>query len=174
MNRLIFAASLMLLLLGCGGGALSMTEYAETLNVRISDMAGRLEAMDARVTATPTIEEVRLVLSEAVAARTEFQESLTALDPPRELTDIHNDLVDIHARIITAQEAFSARAGTAASLDEVVNSTESEAYQAVQIESLELCRDLQARIDATAAFEIVAGTPWIATGKEVVRVALGC
>ncbi|MCP4967766.1 MAG: hypothetical protein GY926_21345 [bacterium] len=170
MNRLIFATSLVLLLLGCGGGTLSMTEYAETLDLLVSDLGGELEAMDGRVAETPTVEEAQLVLGEALTARTEFQESLTELDPPSEVTDIHNDLVDLHARVITAQQAFAAEAATATSLDEVLNSTESEAYQAVQIELLELCPDLQARFDATAVF---ADIPWMG-GGEVVRVVLGC
>ncbi len=174
MNRLIFSTSLMLLLLGCGGGTLSMTEYAETLALLVSETGGKLEALDARVTGTPTVEEARLALSEALTARAEFQESLTELDPPRELADIHTDIVDIRARVIAAQGAFAARAAAATSLDEVLNSAESGAYQAVQVELLELCPDLQARIDATAVLEIVADTPWIGTGREVVRVALGC
>ena len=164
MNRLIFATSLMLLLLGCGGGTLSMTEYAEALDLLASDP-------DIHGFETPTVEEARLVLGEALTARTEFQESLTELDPPRGLADLHNDLVDLHARIITVQGAFAAQAATATSLDEMLNSTESEAYQAVQIELLELCPDLQARVDALAD---LAGNPWIGTGREVVRVAFGC
>jgi hypothetical protein len=170
-NRLIFATSLMLLLLGCGGGTLSMTEYGETLDLLVSDLGGKLEAMDVRVTETPTVEEARRVLGEALTARTEFQESLTELDPPRELTDIHNDIVDLHARIITVQGAFAAQAATATSIDEILNSTESEAYQAVQIELLELCPSLQARFDARAA---LAGNPWIGPRRDVVRVAFGC
>ena len=71
MNRLIFATSLLLLLLGCGGGTLSMTEYSETLDLLVSDLGGKLEAMDVRVTETPTVEEARLVLGEALTARTE-------------------------------------------------------------------------------------------------------
>jgi hypothetical protein len=163
----------MLLLLGCGGGTLSMTEYAESLDLLASDLGGKLEAMDVRVTETPTVDEARLVLGEALAARTEFQESLTELDPPRELAAIHNDLVDLGARIITVQGAFAAQAATATSLDELLNSTESEAYQAVQIELFEPCHDLQARIDAIAD---LAGIPWIGigTGREVIRVAFGC
>ena len=171
MNRLIFATSLMLLLLGCGGGTLSMTEYAATLDLLVSDLGGELEAMDVRVTETPTVEEARLVLGEALTARTEFQQSLTELDPPRGFADLHNDLVDLHARLITVQGAFAAQAATATSLDEMLNSTESEAYQAVQIELMELCPDLQARVDALAD---LAGNPWIGTGREVVRVAFGC
>ncbi|MCP5028471.1 MAG: hypothetical protein GY929_19515 [Actinomycetia bacterium] len=170
MSRLVLAASLVLLLLGCGGSALSMTEYAESLDLLVSDLGGELEAMDVQVAETPTIEEAQLVLGEALSARTEFQESLTELDPPSEVAGIHNDLVDLHARVITSQQAFAARAATATSLDEVLNSSESEAYQAVQIEMSELCPDLQARFDSTAVF---ADIPWIG-GREVVRVVLGC
>ena len=148
-----------------------MTEYGETVDLLASDLGGKLTVLDVRVTETPTVEEARLVLGEALTARTEFQASLTELDPPRELTDIHNEIVDLHAGIITVQRAFAARAATATSLDEMLNSTESEAYQAVQIELLELCPDLQARFDARAA---LAGTPWIGPGRDVVRVAFGC
>ena len=103
-----------------------------------------------------------------------IQEAFVALDPPDQLADLHTDLLDLHAHIITAQQAFSERAQTSTALEELDQSSEAQAYRAMQTEALALCQELQARIDATADLEIVFDTPWLSTGREVVRVAFGC
>jgi hypothetical protein len=163
------------MLMACGGGGVSLTEYAETLEAVAFDTSGQLEAGDARMsTGTPTIETAREVLTQALDTRAEFQENLTALDPPEEIADIHADLVDLHARILTAQEAFAARAETATGLEELDQSAEAQAYRAMQTD-LSLCQELQARIDATADHAAFADVPWVPGDlKEVVEVTLWC
>ncbi len=175
MRRALAVGCLAVVLGGCGGGV-SLTEYAGTLEALATDMGEQFEAGDARMsTGTPTIEDAREVLAEALDVRGEFQEALTALDPPDEVADLHADLVDLHARIISAQEAFAARAETATGLEELEQSTEGQAYRAMVAESVSVCQEFQARIDATADRDIFVDTPWIPGDlKEVVEATFGC
>ncbi len=176
MRSALAAGCLAVMLVGCGGGGASLTEYAEALEALASEMGEQLEAGDVRMsTGSPTIEDAREVLTGALHVRAEFQESLTALDPPNVVGDIHADLVDLHARIITAQEVFAARAKTAIELEELDQSIEAQAYRAMVAESVALCEGLQSKIDATAAHAAFADVPWIpGKMKEVVEVTLGC
>jgi hypothetical protein len=175
MRSALAVGCLAVVLVGCGGGGVSLTEYAETLEALAFDASGQLEAGDARMSiGTPTIETAREVLTQALAVRAEFQEGLTALDPPEEIADIHAGLVDLHARILTAQEVFAARAETATGIEELDESVEAQAYRAMQTD-VSLCQELQARIDATATHAAFTDVPWIPGDlKEVVEVTLWC
>jgi hypothetical protein len=124
---------------GCGGGELSMTDCAESLEVLAFEMSAQLETGDAQVSATPTIETLRAVLPRAVDVRAESQESVIALAPPAELADLHTDLADLHARIVVAQETLPARAETANGFEELDESAEALAYSATQTEKLNRC-----------------------------------
>jgi hypothetical protein len=172
----LVAGCLTLALVACGGGSLSLTEYAERLDALAVELGEQLVAGDARMsTGTPTLADAQQVLTDALAARTDFQEGLTALDPPDEFADVHSDLVEVHSRIIAAQEAFVARTATAATLEELDQSAEAEVYRAIGTEAASLCEELRATINATADREVFADTPWIPEDmKEVVEVMFGC
>ncbi len=173
--RSALAVGLTVLVVACGGGGGSLTEYAETLETLAFDMRSQLEAGDAEVAGTPTLETAREVITQALDTRAEFQADVTALDPPEEIADLHADLVNLHARILTAQEAFAARAEDATSLEELDQSAEAGAYRAMATESVSLCQEFQATIDATAAQAIFADVPWIPGDlKEVVEATFGC
>ena len=176
MRRALTVGCLAVLLARCGGGRLSLTEYAETLEAIASELSEQLEVGDVRMsTGTPTVEDAREVLTDAVDVRAEFQEALTALDPPDDVADLHADLVDLHAQIISAQEAFAARTETATGLEELEQSAEAQAYRAMVAESVSVCEEFQARIDATADRDVFVDTPWIpADLKEVVEATFGC
>ncbi len=176
MREALAVGCLALIVGACGGDGLSLTEYSERLQSLASDMAEEFEELDERMTTgTPTVADAQDVLSRAVAVRTDFHEGLVALGPPEELADLHTDLVDVHARILAAQQAWASRAETATSLDELEQSTEAAAYRALTAESVAICDEFQTRLDATADREIFADAPWIpGEMKEVIDVALGC
>ncbi len=176
MRSSLAAGCLVALLVACGGGGLSLTEYAERVDALALELGEQLDAGDARMsTGTPTLEDAQEVLTRAVAARTVFQEGLTALDPPQQMADLHTDLVEVHSRIIAAQESFVARTATATTLEELDQSAEAEAYRAISTESASLCQEFRASINATADREVFADTPWIPGDmKEVVEVTFGC
>jgi hypothetical protein len=176
MRSALVVGCLTVMLVACGGGGLSLTEYAERLDVLALELGGLLDAGDIQMSAgTPTLEDAQEVLTSAVAARSGFQEGLTALDPPEGFADVHSDFVEVHSRIIAAQEAFASRAATAATLEELDQSTEAEAYRAIGTEAASLCQEFRARIDATADREVFADAPWIpGEMKEVVEVTFRC
>jgi len=175
MRSLLTVGCLAIVLVGCGGGGPSLTDYAESVEALAFEMSAQLETGDVQVAAAPTIENLRAVLPRAIEVRAEFQKAVTALDPPDELADLHSDLVDLHARIIVAQGALAARAETATGFDELDASAEALAYRTTQTEAESLCRDLQERIDATADRAAFVDAPWIPGDmKEVVKVTFGC
>jgi hypothetical protein len=176
MRSTLAVGCLAVILAACGGGGLSHTEYVERLDSLAVELGGELEAGDVQMsTGTATLEDAQQVLTSAVAARTDFQEGVTALDPPEEFADVHTDFVEVHSRIIAAQEAFVARAATAATLEELDQSAEAEAYRAIGTEAASLCQEFRARIDTTADREVFADTPWIPGDmKEVVEVTFRC
>jgi hypothetical protein len=175
MRSALTAGWLAVLLLACGGGEASLNEYTETLQARAFELGERLGAGDFLVTETPTIETVREVLTEALDLRVEFQEDLNSLRPPDEVADIHADMVDLHARIIAAQEALAAKAKTANALEELDQSEQAQAYRAIQTESTSLCRELQARIDVAAALPTFGMEAWVPGNlKEAVDLTFGC
>jgi len=176
MRSTLVVGCLAVILAACGGGSLSLTEYVERLDSLAVELGGQLEAGDVQMsTGTPTLEDAQEVLTSAVAARTDFQEGVIALDPPGEFADVHTDFVEVHSRIIAAQEAFVARAATAATLEELDQSAEGEAYRAIGTEAASLCQEFRARIDTTADREVFADTPWIPGDmKEVVEVTFRC
>ncbi len=176
MRSTLAVGCLAVILAACGGGGLSLTEYVERLDSLAVELGGELEAGDVQMsTGTPTLKDAQEVLTSAVAARTDFQEGAIALDPPEEFADVHTDFVEVHSRIIAAQEAFVARAATAATLEELDQSAEAEAYRAIGTEAASLCQEFRARIDTTADQEVFADTPWIPGDmKEVVEVTFRC
>jgi hypothetical protein len=176
MRSSLAVVCLTVMLVACGSGGLSLTEYAERLDVLALELGEQLDAGDARMsTGTATLADAQEVLTSALAARADFQEGMTALDPPEEFADVHTDFVEVHSRIIAAQEAFVARTATAATLEELDQSAEAAAYRAIGSEAASLCEEFRARIDTTADREVFADTPWIPGDiKEVVAVTFGC
>lgn len=160
---------------GCGGGSLSLAEYSEQFQALAADLSADLDALDAQMSADPTLADAREVLEEAVLFRSAFQEDLTDLQPPQAVEDIHNDFIDVHARMIDAQRDWADAAEAAASIEELQDSEAAQAFRALNTEVLGICEEFQQRIDATAGREEFGDTPWVpAEMKEVVRVVLGC
>lgn len=96
-----------------------MTDYSETVEELALELSSRLEVGDATVAESPTIETAREVITQALEPREEFQEATTALDPPDEMADLHSDMVELHARIISAQTAFATAAEAASGFEEL-------------------------------------------------------
>ena len=152
-----------------------MTEYSERAESMARVMLDEFDVLEAQWASATTVEDGKEVLNRAVAIRTDLQNSLTDLDPPKALADLHGDLVEQLGRILAVQEAWAVRAETAGSLDELKESPEAVAYWALDAEMRPLCLELQSRLDATAEREIFAEVPWIpGEMKEVVSLALGC
>ena len=152
-----------------------MTEYSELFQSSTFEMRDEFDVLEAQWASVTTVEDGKEMLDRAVGIRTDMQNSLTDLDPPEALADLHGYLVEQLGRILTVQVAWAVRAETAGSLDELKESSEAVAYWDLDAEMRPLCLEFQSRLDATAEREIFAEVPWIpGEMKEVVSLVLGC
>ena len=152
-----------------------MAEYSERLQSIALAVMTEFDLLEARWASATTVEEGEGVMDSAVAVRTDLQNSLTDLNPPEELADFHDDLVELLGRTLAAQEAWAVRADSAGSLDELRTSPEALAYYDLDAEMLPLCLELQSKLDATAEREIFAEVPWVPSEmKEVVELVMDC
>jgi len=181
-KRLIpLALCVTLLLSGCGGGEMSLTEYTERINaaeVRASEQGQELaDKTEEIVDFTP--QDLQAVLEQARVIRIEVDEAVDQIEPPEQISDIHNLIFDWHEEFITIEEALAVRAGTtphtAAGWMELSDSPEMAAYREAIAEGKQVCVDFQSRLDATEERGVFTDTPWIpGEMKEVVERVLGC
>ncbi len=184
LRRVWAGACLVLMVAGCGGGEMSLTEYVERLNV-IMDRAiqqglelvagppGAVIAAEGEQLADFTPQDLQLALERVGEIEVESREAAAAIEPPEELADLHNLFFD--TRFASAREALAARAGTAATWEELSETPEMVAYRTAVTVDRQACIDIQAELDATAQRGVFADTPWIPGElKEVVETVLGC
>jgi len=169
------ALGVTVLLWGCGGGEMSLTEYVDGLNA-IEDQAHRqVEALQAESEQISTPSDLKTTLDRVPVIRIEALEAAEELTPPGQVADLHRLIFDWQAKIIPIEEALAARAGTVADWDELDQSPEMAAYRVALVEGKTVCTDVQAKLDATADRGAFADTPWIPGDlKEVVEAFLGC
>lgn len=170
-----------LLIAGCGGGGMSLTEYVERINaieVRASQQGDELAA-EAEQTADFTPQDLQAVLERAKEIRIEVREATDGIEPPKQIADLHYLVFDWHTQFISIEETLATRAGTAADTaadwEELSESLEMAAYRTAIAEGKQVCTDFQARLDDTEKRGIFADAPWIpGEMKEVVERVLGC
>lgn len=183
LRRVWAGACLVLMVAACGGGEMSLTEYAE----RVTAIMGRAMQQWEVLAASPqgavfaagaaqftdfTPQDLQAGLERMGDIQVEAWEAAAAIEPPEQVTDLNNLLFD--ARFTSAREALATRAGTAATWEELSESPEMAAYRTSVAADKQACIDIQAELDATAERGIFADT-WIpAEMKEVVEAWLGC
>lgn len=171
-----------LLLGGCGGGEMSMTEYGERIDAAATEASQRAEELfaDAVWTADATPRQLQGLLERGLLEiRIPLQESVDGIDPPAQIADLHDLMWDWHSDFISVEQALVARVGAAEDSVEgwtaLSESPEVAAYRSAIAEGKQICDGFQARLDATAERGAFADTPWVPSEmKEVVEAALGC
>ncbi|MEE9581367.1 MAG: hypothetical protein V3W36_00350 [Acidimicrobiia bacterium] len=171
-----------LLLGGCGGGEMSMTDYGERIDAAATEASQRAEELfaDAVWTADATPRQLQGLLERGLLEiRIPLQESVEGIDPPAQIADLHDLMWDWHSDFISVEQALVARVGEAEDSVEgwtaLSESPQVAAYRSAIAEGKQICDSFQARLDATAAAGAFADTPWIPSEmKEVVEAALGC
>ena len=177
-----FLLGIALLLGGCGGGEMSMTEYGERMDAAATEASQRAEELfaDAVWTANATPRQLQALLERGLREiRIPLQETVDAIDPPAQITDLHDLMWDWHSDFISVEEALVARVGETGNSIEgwtaLSDSPEVAAYRSAIGEGKQICDGFQERLDATASADDLADTPWIPSEmKEVVEAALGC
>lgn len=177
MRYALVGVCLALMVSGCGGDEMSITEYAdglEAIGARALPQIDELQAEFSQL-AEPAPDDLKTMLEGHMVVLTEALEASRALDPPPEVADLHRLIFDWNATIIQASEALAIRAATSADLGQVLQSEEADAYAAVLVEGSALCSRFQAELDATADRGVFDDTPWIPSKmKAVVQAFLRC
>jgi galactose mutarotase-like enzyme len=171
------ALGVTLLLWGCGGGEMSLTEYVDGLEA-IGDRAiPQTDALQAEFSQLPepATDDLKVMLEGHMAIFTEALEASAALDPPTKVADLHRLIFEWEATMLQASEALAIRAATTADWEQVLQSAEADSYAAALAEGSAVCSEFQAKLDATADRGAFADTPWIPGElKEVVEAFLRC
>lgn len=176
-----------LLLLGCGGGDMSLTEYVEELSIVVDHARERYDELLATRQGAVLVAEgdqltdytphdLKIAIEQVSEIGREVERAVAAIEPPNQIADLHNFYFDFGEDSYTAAyDALAVRAGTAASWEELSASPEMAAYRAALARDKQLCVDLDAEFEATADREVFADTPWIPNElKEVVEAVIGC
>ena len=164
-----------LLLYGCSGGGLSLTEYVDRLNAAGDRLNPQAEALISELERATTPTEVSATMERMAALRIESVESTETLDPPEQVAELHDLFLGWEKRLLPVEEALAARAGIVAGWEEFFESDEVAAYRAALVEGKQVCIEFQTMLDATAERGVFADTPWLPSAlSEVVEARLGC
>jgi hypothetical protein len=178
---------LALLISACGGSEMTMTEYVDSLNAIVGEARQQYQELaasaesrvlsaerDELVEFAPRDLQVALVHVRQIEAFVD--EATSAIDPPEQITELHNLFFDFDSEFISAQEALAERAGTAVDWNELSNTPEMAAYRMALAEDKQSCLESQAHVNSIGEQgEAFADTPWIPTElKEIFEVVLGC
>ncbi len=177
MRAIVSAAVAALLVTGCGGSSLSMSEYGDRLEEIRTTYAPRAESAwtEFLELADPTPQDVKTLSDHEVAVRVEIEAALRELDVPEEVSNLHELLADWTDDMRSAGAALGERAGVSGTWDELLSSAEYRAFEETLIGGAALCNEFQAELDATAARGAFADTPWIPGDLEdVADAVIGC
>jgi len=176
-KRLVAATLFSSLALSACGGGLSLTDYAGELESAVTEMNGRLDELDAQLSETGDLEEIKEYARERVAARYTFVAVLDELEPRSEVSDLHTAAEGIIDRLADAEAALADYVDGLESGMDVGDAWATPlglAARAADEESIELCLAAQSELDTTERSDL-AEVPWIPPElKEVVVVAFGC
>lgn len=162
---------------------MSLTEYVGRLNAIVDRMSqqhaelvtspqGKVLVAEAAQLTDFTPQHLQVALERVRQIEIEVMEALDAIEPPEQVTDLHNLLF---ARYTSARVALAARAGTAADWEELSETPEMASYRAALIEDKQVCSDFQAKLDATEERGVFADILWLPSEvHEVVEALLGC
>jgi hypothetical protein len=162
---------------GCGTGSPSLTDYVETLNSMNEEFSPRGEAIWSGYLekATPTMADLQAMLDANVALRADVDNALHELEPPEQIADLHDGWTAWHSQLFAAETAQAARAATAGSLDEFLQSSEFEAWATALQDGSVLCDEVERRLNDTEASELFADTAWMPSDlTDVVHAVVGC
>lgn len=166
-------------LAACGGGSLTLTEYASETAALIKRVDSRLDAHADELFSSPaSLEDTLAFLEDRVAGYHELVEGINDLNPPEQTTDLHAALQEILERLLETEEArltFAETVTSVADLDQVWDGPEAQAVREAELEAITICFAAQAQVDATADREAFADIPWMPPEmREVVVAAFDC
>lgn len=179
-SRLVIAGALLATTAtACGGGSLTVAEYAAEVEALVAEMASQFEAIDEEWTSQPaSAGRAEDYWEDRLAIRTEFLDGVKDLNPPDEVAGMHQQSIDVFSRITAADEALAARTAQFETVNDHwqwVDTEQGRAAEAILDEVYAFCRASQAEFDATEGREVLDDIAWIPSEMtQAVSVAFGC
>ena len=96
-----------MLLSGCGGGGLSLTEYVDRLNAVNDRLNSQAEVLISDLERSTTPREVSATMERMAALRIESVQAAEAIDPPEQIADLHRLFLSWEKRLLPIVEAFA-------------------------------------------------------------------
>jgi len=178
MRRILFVAGLAAVAAACGAGTLTLTEYAESVEVLVAEMEGDFRDLDAEWLSEPaSLDRAGDYWDGRLDIRREFLDGVEDLRPPERVLAQHEAALDVFSRITAADETLADSVAEWDSIEDHwqwVETPEGRAADAILAEVYAFCRSSQEEFDATRQGEPFEETPWISSDIEVVKVAFGC
>lgn len=177
--RHLLTVSLAVALVACGGGSLTVSEYAAEAESLVATMGQDFASLDRQwESEEPTLEGAQRYWEGRLTVRRDFLDGVEALNPPEAVEAQHAAAVDVFHRMTAADEALAAAVqeyDTITSHWQWVETPEGRAADALLEEVYAFCRASQAEYDATQDLSAFKDMPWIPSEmSEVVSVAFGC
>lgn len=191
-RRIVLSTFLAVLMLaGCGGGELTLTEYVEEINAIFDTATAKYERIvespeglvlivgqgehfgfdtrGAQLTDfTPT--DLHVALVQVAGIQVAALAAAAEIEPPEQIAELHA----LYFRELPISQ-LAARAATAGTWEELSETPEMAAYRNALAADNDVCADFQAILDATAARGVFEDVPWMPSElTEVVDYALGC
>jgi hypothetical protein len=171
-----------LVLVACGDGELTLTEYVDEINAAAKLAGERAEQLTSEgvLGADVDPQQLKAGLQRGLREiRIPLQESVETIAPPSQVAELHSLLWTWHAEFISVETTLLERVGetpdTAEGWTALSDSPQMAAYRESVAKGKQVCIDFQANLDATAARGEFEDVPWLpAKLKEVVVAALGC
>ena len=178
-RRLILGLVACLVATGCGGGGLSLTQYASETERLATTMNSRLDDLDVIFDGeVSTVAEVRTYATDRMTARNAFLAGFEELDPPGEAEDLHEASLAIIRTLVEAEQELADLAFASDDLETLAGLWDSPTGQkarSVDAQVVALCQAAQASLNSTRERQAFVGQPWVPSElQEVVEVSFGC
>ena len=179
MRRLLLATCLLLMVANCGSDELTLTEYAEQVEIHTTTMHARLaEFNEEGAFDGASVARIQTIFARVAEVYGGLFDGLRAIEPPSEIAEVHDAAIAMASRLKAASDGMALRAEAVEALDQMdalFDSPEAKALEVATAGMIGFCLERQAEFDATADREVFADTAWIpAEMQEVVLVAFGC
>ena len=178
-RRLSVSVCLSLVVVACGGGDLTLSEYSAQGQAITMVMEERIQALDSGLDfQTATTDDVDDYWDRRVEARVDALEGLQDLRPPATIIELHDYGLDLFSDVVEGEMAMAVRIASFDAVSEPSqwwDTAEGKSVQALNQQIFILCNQFQVMYDATVARVVLSDTPWIPDRmKEVVQVDIGC
>ena len=184
-HRLVVVLMSVGLIVGaCADDELTVDGYAEQVGAIIDRAAGQGAALyaspegavlhgDAAALAAYSPADLQVALDAIGEIEMEVAAATAEIEPPEDVAALHDLMFD--DRFTQARIALAARAGTAATWEELSATPEMAAYRAAVTRDKQVCYKISEELEAPSEHGMFSDTPWMSGGlQDVVEQVFNC